>query len=95
MYLNKICHIYKYYICLLYEEISHNDHSIYYELQLCTLILYSVCVCMHTHTHKVCKYFIFKHKTAIHFLDSYLQLLSEGKSFLKLKPNAVIRITKM
>lgn len=51
MYLNKICHIYKYYICLLYEEISHSDRSIYYELQLCTLILYSVCMCTRTHTH--------------------------------------------
>lgn len=51
--------------------------SIYYELQLCTLILYSACA----HTHREYKYFIFKHKTAINFLNSYLQLLSEGNHF--------------
>lgn len=34
-------HIFIYYICLLYEKILHNVHSIYYGPHLHTLILYS------------------------------------------------------
>lgn len=46
-------HIFIYYICLLYEEILHNDHIIYYGPQLYTLILYSACARVHIHTEYV------------------------------------------